>query len=361
MANRRAEQTQSVKMQPVLSQAAAMQQADLLQLPDADFQKLISEIEQDSLFRYLYREEKIIRYRKFPGTDIYPVYYHENDRAASGGLSPGIEEFMENHADIFNAVRKIGEDNFKHYFLFPQDNYTVEETAYACNISSTEAEEILSLVNDLAVISSFYHPPDSGLVMLAYTCIASIEACENDFMIRYLSPAYARGCYRIDYDKFENLLHSGKFDRQLMSKGRHLLKNLELINNRKTVINRILFSLANRQSLFLKSGDQAALLPLSQKEIAAETGVAPSSVSRAIHRKSIMTPSRAEIPLKQLLPNPRIFKKELIRQVVNNEPGLNSDEAIREKLREKFGVVVSRRSVADLRNELHIPSRGKKQ
>ncbi|GAH86943.1 unnamed protein product, partial [marine sediment metagenome] len=47
---------------------------------------------------------------------------------------------------------------------------------------------------------------------------------------------------------------------------------------------------------------------------------------------------------------------ELLRQLLETEKGLLSDEAIKLKLQEKFGVAISRRSVASLRKELKIPA-----
>jgi len=98
-----------------------------------------------------------------------------------------------------------------------------------------------------------------------------------------------------------------------------------------------------------------SLLPFSQKELAERIGVAPSSVSRAIRGKSIDTPSGEEIPLKHFFPRPKRFRKELLRQLLETDNELSSDEAIRTKLWKKFGVAISRRSIASLRNELKIP------
>ena len=52
---------------------------------------------------------------------------------------------------------------------------------------------------------------------------------------------------------------------------------------------------------------------------------------------------------------------ELLKQLLETEKGLSSDEAIRARLLEKFGVAISRRSVANLRKELKIPANRIKQ
>ena len=89
--------------------------------------------------------------------------------------------------------------------------------------------------------------------------------------------------------------------------------------------------------------------------------MAPSSISRTIRNKSIVTPWGEEIPLKYLFPKPKRFKTELLRQILAGDDKLTSDEAIRLKLRQKFGVAISRRSVANLRKELKILPAGRKK
>ena len=70
--------------------------------------------------------------------------------------------------------------------------------------------------------------------------------------------------------------------------------------------------------------------------------------------KSIITPWKEEIPLKNLLPNPHYFKKELVKRLLENETGLRSDKEISCSIKERFGVHISRRSIAALRKELRI-------
>lgn len=116
----------------------------------------------------------------------------------------------------------------------------------------------------------------------------------------------------------------------------------------------------DKQAIYLESGDLKSLLPFSQKELAEKIGFAPSSVSRAIRGKSIDTPWGGEIPLKDFFPRPKRFRMELLRQLLETEKGLSSDEAIKAKLQEKFGVAISRRSVANLRKELRLSAAQRK-
>jgi DNA-directed RNA polymerase specialized sigma54-like protein len=84
-------------------------------------------------------------------------------------------------------------------------------------------------------------------------------------------------------------------------------------------------------------------------------------VSRGLRGKSIDTPWGEEIPLWRFFPRPKQFRKQLLRQLLEADGGLSSDETIRAELLEKFGVAISRRSVTNLRKELQFPaSRSKK-
>ena len=347
-------QTQSLKMQPFMTQTVVMQQAELLQMSDYDFHNLISEIEKDPLFTRLYRQEKLLHYHRYTGTDFNSLSTDIENYPVSGSSSLDIEALIASQPGILEIIRNIGDEKFKKYFLFPQENYSFEEISFECNIKISEINTINTLVNDLSVLSTFYHPPDSGTQMLAYTCLASIGLDGDGFTINYLSPVYARGRYIIDYEKIEDLLESHTLDKTDISAVRKLLRKLELINNRKNILQNIIVTLINKQALYMKSGKQNSLLPFSQKELAQNIDAAPSSVSRAMQMKSIIAPWDEEIPIRNLLPNLHFFKKELLKRMLEEEPGLKSDEAISRKIRDRFGVHISRRSISVLRKELRI-------
>ena len=351
-------QTQSLKIQSVMTQAFVMQQANVLQMSDTEFHKLISELEQDPLFNRLYRQEKLIHYHRFAGTDISPLSTDIEKYPISGSSSPDIEALIAKQPDILDIIRKVGDEKFKKYFLFPQENYSLEDISIDCNIRMYEINAINILVNELSILSTFYHPPGSGTRMLTYTCLGSIEINKDGFTVKYLSPVYARGRYIINYEKIEEFLESRNLDKSDISAIKKLLRKLEFINNRKNILQDILTTLINKQSLYLESGKQNNLLPFSQRELARDISAAPSSVSRAMRMKSIITPWDEEIPLKNLLPNLHFFKKELIKRTLEIEPTLRSDEVISNRLRDKFGVHISRRLISALRKELRINPKG---
>ncbi len=348
------EQKQLPQMRQELKQILRMEQATLLEMPEEEFQKLIAEIERTPLFQRLYQQEKVIHRQRFPRTDIASSFYQLKPELVADNSSPDIESLLLDKKRIVDRIQRLGRDKFKRYFLFPESGVSEEEIAEECNLVVSEVQKINRLIDEFSILSEFYHPSAFSSGEVYYTKIASVEKNGEDFIIGYFSPFLARGRYSIDYERFEQL--KGNLNETETKQARQLLRKVELVNTRKDTLTQILQGIVERQALYLESGELKALLPFSQKELAKKTGLAPSSVSRAIRGKSIDTPWDEEVPLKHLFPRPKSFRKELLRQLLETEEGLLTDEAIRAKLEEKFGVAISRRSIANLRKELKIPA-----
>jgi len=357
----RMEQIQSLRMQQELSQILRIEQANLLEMSEGEFQKLIIEIEQSPLFKRLYQREKLIHYQRFPKTDISSSFYQLNEETVADQGSMDVESLLLNKGDLARQIQKLGLEKFKRYFLFPESGMTLEEIARECDLEVSQVQRINSLIDEFSIMSEFYHPSKITSGGIRYSKVATVDKDEKGFVIGYLSTSLARGRYSVDYEGFEELKVRGAFTDTEAKEARQLFKRLELINSRKDTVTQILQNIIDKQALYLESGDLKTLLPFSQKELAEKIGVVPSSVSRAISDKSLETPWGAEVPLKYFFPRPKRFKKELVRQLLETENELSSDESIRTKLWEKFGVAVSRRSVANLRKELEIPAIRRKQ
>jgi DNA-directed RNA polymerase specialized sigma54-like protein len=350
------QQTQSLQTRQELKLIMRLEQANLLEMPEEEFNKLIIEVEGNPLFKKLYRKERIIHYQRYPRTDVSSRFYQLNEEIAAGGTGGlDVESLLSNKEDIVRQIQKMGLEKFKRYFLYPEPGVSAEETAQECNLELSEVEKINSLINDFSIMSEFYHPSAlSSGHGIYYSKVASIERGPEGFIIGYLSPSYARGKYSIDYERFEELKGNGAFSAAEAKEIRQLLKRLELINSRKDTVTRVLQGITEKQAPYFESGNDKALLPFSQKELAERIGLVPSSISRAISGKSLETPWGEEKALKDFFPRPRRFKKELVRQLLESEEGLRSDEEIKAQLEQKFGVSISRRSVASLRKELKI-------
>ena len=362
MGNRDIQLAESLQARQEFKMIIRLEQASLLEMPEEEFNKLIIEAEGSPLFKKLYRKEKIIRYQRYPKTDISPRFYQLNEEIAAGTGTLDIESLLSDKEDVVQQIQKIGLENFKRYFLYPEPGVSVEEVAQECNLELPEVEKINSLINEFSISSEFYNPSTlSSEHGIHYSKVASVEREAEGFIIGYLSPSHARGRYSIDYERFEELKGSGAINGAEIKEIRQLFKRLELINSRKDTVNRILQGIVEKQAAYFESGDPKSLLPFNQKELSEKTGLVPSSISRAIAGKSLETPWGEEKALKDFFPRPRRFRKELVKQLLETGEEFPSDEAIKAKLEQKFGVYISRRSVANLREELKIAAAWKRK
>ena len=336
---------------------ARLEQANLLEMPEEEFRRLIAEIENSPLFKKLHREDKIIRYQRFPRTDISPNFYQLKEEIVADKGSLDVESVLLNKEHVVRQIQRLGLEKFKRYFLYPEPDMGVEDIARECDLGVSEVQKINSLVDEFFILSEFYNPSAlSAEHGIHYSKIASVERGPDGFVIGYFSPSFARGRYAVNHERLEELRRNGTFADTEAKEAKRLLKKLELINIRKDTITQILRSIVEKQALYFESGDLKALLPFSQKELAKKLRLVPSSISRAIRGKSLDTPWGEEKPLRDFFPRPRRFRRELIRQLLEAEIEPLSDEAIKGRLDKEFGVSISRRSVASLRKELKIPA-----
>lgn len=349
------EQTQSQEMRQELRQVLRMEQARLLEMPENEFHKLVIDLERSPLFVRLFQKERLIRYQRFPRTDIATSFYQVREEAVADRGSADVESLLAGKGYVVRQVQRLGVEKFKRYFLFPEPGMTSEAIARECGLEPSEVQKINGLIDEFSVLTEFYHPAEDPSGAIHYTRVAAIEKDARGLVIGYFSTHFARGRYAIDYESFERLRAAGTLSEGEAKETRQLFKRLELVNSRKDTLTRILQAIVDRQSLYLESGEAKSLLPYTQKELADRTGLVASSVSRAIRFRSIVTPWGAEVPLKHFFPRPKRFKQDLLRKVLESD-NLASDEAIRAVLREKFGVAISRRSVAGLRRELKFPA-----
>ena len=340
-----------------------MEQSRLLEMDESDFQRHIAEVEISPLFKRLCYEEKIITFHRFPKTDISPSFYQLKDNIVADEGSLDIKSLVHDNEMVVSLVQKLGIERFKQYFLFNQTDFSEQDIALECQLDLTQVRAINHLLDEFSTRSEFYHPSAFGNETTRYKRIASIERNKEGFIIGYYSPSYAKGKYQIDHERLAVLISKGIISEKDALEAKQLVKKLELINSRKDTVTNILLGIMEKQNLYFQSGDIKSLLTFSQKELAANIGVVPSSVSRAIYAKSIDLPWGEEKPLKEFFPRPSMFKKLILKQILDQEEEPRSDEQIRKQLEKDYGISVSRRSVARFRKDLNIQAsriRGKK-
>lgn len=354
-------QTQSLQTRQEYKLIVGMEQASLLEMPEEEFNRLAVEVEASPLFRKIWSNERLIRYQRFPRTDVSPRFYQLNEEITAGTSSLDVESVLSGKEGVVRHIQRIGREKFERYFLYPEPEVSVEETARECSLEISQVEKINELINQFSIMSEFYNPSALDPAdRIRYSKVASVERRREGFVIGYLSPVYARGRYSIDYQRFEQLTESGAIAAAEAKEVRQLFKRLELLNARKDTLTRILHSIVEKQAAYFESGESRALLPFTQKELAQRIGLVPSSISRAVGGRSLETPWGEEKALKDFFRRPRRFRKELVRQVLERGEGCASDEAIRARLEQEFGVSISRRSVASLRKELKVAAARKR-
>src|SRR5699024_4413100 len=143
------------------------------------------------------------------------------------------------------------------------------------------------------------------------------------------------------------------------------------IMQRRHTITKIMEVVIRHQRLFLNKGVQF-LKPLTLKDVATEIDMHESTVSRATSNKIIETPA-GTFQLRYLFSTKlssstgnnqsQTTVKALIRELVQKENKYKplSDQKIVEKLKQKYDVEISRRTVAKYRFELQIFSSTKRK
>jgi RNA polymerase sigma-54 factor len=146
-----------------------------------------------------------------------------------------------------------------------------------------------------------------------------------------------------------------------------LLAKIEQANARKSTLVSLLRNIISYQKKYLDAQGEEFPRPLPQKQIAAELGIHPSMVCRAIAGRSVELPWGLEIALKELFTPEKkirsiekllmtIIEEEKILLEMSDFPRPYSDQQISQLLKKRFHVAIAPRTVAKYRTLLHIPS-----
>jgi len=135
---------------------------------------------------------------------------------------------------------------------------------------------------------------------------------------------------------------------------------IEDFSKRSETLEKIVRKITEEQKDFLNKG-ATWLHPLSQKSLADEFGLHPSTISRTVSAKYLQTP-QGVFQLKSLCPRGpkgltvnrlKAMLAEIIKQEDKNEP--LSDSEVTQRLKEQ-GAKIDRRTVAYYRKELNLPT-----
>jgi hypothetical protein len=127
-------------------------------------------------------------------------------------------------------------------------------------------------------------PPTRPREATAPVARVAVDGRDHLPRLRYADDAGYDARYRLDMGRLEALPRGER------SRARSLAQQLALVNQRRSLVCRIVRFVCDRQRRYLLTGEEADLLPLTQADIARGLGEAESTISRALRRKTIETP-----------------------------------------------------------------------
>lgn len=302
--------------------------------------KLIEETEKERLFQQLLFE-KVIRYSRFRSSNLSS--FEQIQEFNSRDNHPfDLQSFLQGKEDVLKKIKALGKEKFKRYL------YDGEFSSGGRDGDGEADKEIKEFILDFSIDAQFSSLPESQTIH--YSRIAKIE---KDFSISYFSYHQGRGKYSIDDERLKEIKE--RIEKKEKRRLKRLIKNLEIINNQKSLLHSILENIVEIQKPYLKSGNYEDLNPLTQRRLARNLKVNPSSISRSIRYRTVETSDR-EIPLKRFFVKENVIRKRLLEQIIVKEKNYSDRE-----LKEKFSLPFSRRTVAHYRKLLNLPSSFKRK
>src|SRR3989339_628145 len=290
--------SQLTSLKTTIRQILGTRLTNIIKLSEKEFNLLIKELESDPLFEKL-RNERIIRYKKFPNTGFSNAFLEFNENISIDHSIIDIGSILERKEEVIRKIKQIGIEDFKKHILYNDDNLSYSEIAEKCKVTVDEVKKIIDLLNEISIQSEFHNP-------------SSID------------------------------ISSQIKNRKMQS----LVNKLELINARKTLIYQILEKLISHQKDFLATGNFDNRRLLTQKDLSGEINIDPSIVSRIIKNRSVVIPAGIEISLQDFFSNKKDIKKLLTRKIIEKSKSKLSAEKIKQMIKKEFRVNISRRSVA---------------
>ncbi len=192
-----------------------------------------------------------------------------------------------------------------------------------------------------------------------------IEKVDDDYEIYFVDDGSPRlrisNSYKTMLGRVDTSKETRDFIKEKMRSAVDLLRNIE---HRRQTIYRVVECIVHRQSEFLDKGVQY-IRPMMLKDIAEETGMHLSTISRVVNRKYAHTP-QGVIELRRFFTegmtnedgeevSTRIIKlhiKKLIEEEDSHSP-ITDDQMV--KILVKEGIRLSRRTVAKYRDQMQIP------
>lgn len=323
-----------------------MKLARLLSLPEDEAEDLARSLEADPFFGRLCRVGAL---RRAP----LPAAALTARRMAGRSLcapSEGLGELLDGRSDLVRLMRRLGHERFEACFL-AEDAGTDAERCKKSGLDLAQVRALRSFVDRLYIRGEF--EPVAAAPAKVFSTVAGYSIRAGKAELKFFHRDLWRVKYLFDEKRLSALPASER------ERAGRLLYQLQLLDRRKDTLLRVLETLMQAQGPYLKTGDPALRQPLTQRSVASALKVEPSALNRLISNKAVELPWGTEAPMKALLPSAKVLARQTLEALALAQPG-DSDEQLRALLARRHHIFLSRRSVAQYRQDLGLGRRGKR-
>jgi hypothetical protein len=325
--------------------------ASILEMSGTEFVKLIQEVESDPVFLKLLsvpdKNCRVLKRLRFPNSGFGLNLCELKEELANDEFCPGLAGLISTHKEAVDLVCRIGRHKFEKYFLYNEDFSPAAEILEHCRINEKEAGLINVLVDQLSILGEFSSfQQEHSKEVINYSRIAAIEKDDaGALVINFLSPKIVSGRYSVDLSNLHALKKAGFFTKDEARSLKGILEKIEMINSRKSILYAILQKILERQAAFFEKCDEGELNAFTQVELANETSLDSSVVSRAVFGRSIITPDSVERPLKYFLPSKKKVRARLIDEILAKTKAQLTDTQLKSILEKEYGIDMARRTI----------------
>ena len=236
------------------------------------------------------------------------------------------------------------------------------------NLSKLRGDSVESLLSELERIRTLDPYPGrrySSEEPILIVPEIFIEKIDDDYVIYFADDGSPRLRLSQSYSKILGQPDTSKETKDFIKeKTRSAIDLLRNIEHRRQTIYRVVECIVRRQQEFLEKGVQY-IRPMMLKDVAEETGMHLSTISRVVNRKYAHTP-QGVLELRRFFTegmmnedgeevSTRILKLQIKKLIEDEDPHnpITDDQVV--KILMKGGMKLSRRTVAKYRDQMQIP------
>ncbi len=323
---------------------ARLELALYLEMPERELEDRIGRLESDPIFARL-RAAGVVKLEPYPKMRFAPAL-----------PSPSPDNWLPAIDDgdpTYRIIERIGRERFEKFFLGHNDMADASR-AKLCGITEDAARRVREYLDQVEIHSEFNSVSDS-VPMPQYSLVAGIELEDGRPALGFFHREVWKGRYHIDSERRQDFLatlshrDANRIDR--------FLRQLELVDRRKSALYRILEILLTEQAEYLTSGVPDRRRPLTQRILAQKAGITTDALNRLIANKTIRLPWGREAAIRALACSPKTLFRDRLYDLALELPRAGDSELAME-LHRRYGARISRWSAMQYRRELGLGPAG---